>query len=78
MIAIGDSSFADILSHIHPHRRFAGRLFAPATADIHSRRANMAFCDGHVEYAKQDKWTEESDAARRRWNNDHEPHRETW
>ena len=46
--------------------------------DVHSRGANVAFCDGHVEYAKQRKWIEESDTARRRWNNDHEPHPETW
>ena len=46
--------------------------------DVHNRGANMAFCDGHVEYAKQRKWIEESDTARRSWNNDNEPHAETW
>lgn len=45
---------------------------------IHNRGANMVFCDGHVEHAKQLKWVEESERARRRWNNDNEPHPETW
>jgi prepilin-type processing-associated H-X9-DG protein len=44
----------------------------------HSGGANMVFCDGHVEYAKQERWIEASDGARRRWNNDHKPHPETW
>jgi prepilin-type N-terminal cleavage/methylation domain-containing protein/prepilin-type processing-associated H-X9-DG protein len=44
----------------------------------HNGGANVVFCDGHVEYAKQQKWLEPTDIARRRWNNDHEPHPETW
>jgi prepilin-type N-terminal cleavage/methylation domain-containing protein/prepilin-type processing-associated H-X9-DG protein len=44
----------------------------------HSGGANVVFCDGHVEYAKQQKWLEPTDTARRRWNNDHLPHPETW
>ena len=44
----------------------------------HKGGANILFCDGHVEYATQGKWIEKSDSARRRWNNDHEPHPETW
>jgi prepilin-type N-terminal cleavage/methylation domain-containing protein/prepilin-type processing-associated H-X9-DG protein len=44
----------------------------------HNGGANVVFCDGHVEYAKQRKWLEPSDTARRRWNNDNQPPRETW
>jgi len=44
----------------------------------HSGQANMLFCDGHVESARQTNWLSSSEAARRRWNNDHEPHPETW
>jgi len=44
----------------------------------HSGGANMMFFDGHVEYAKQAVWTAANDAARRRWNYDHEPHSEYW
>jgi prepilin-type processing-associated H-X9-DG protein/prepilin-type N-terminal cleavage/methylation domain-containing protein len=44
----------------------------------HSRAANMLFADGHVESARQTNWVAATDAARRRWNNDNEPHPETW
>lgn len=40
----------------------------------HSRGADAVFCDGHVEYGKTNVWTARNDPARRRWNNDHEPH----
>lgn len=46
--------------------------------DIHNKGANVVFCDGHVEYGKQQTWMEATDSARRRWNNDNEPHPETW
>ena len=46
--------------------------------DSHSGKANMLFCDSHVESARQTNWVSASEAARRRWNNDHEPHPETW
>ena len=44
----------------------------------HNRGENIVFCDGHVEYAKNVLWLQKSDRARQRWNNDNEPHRETW
>jgi prepilin-type processing-associated H-X9-DG protein len=44
----------------------------------HKGGANMLFSDGHIEYATQERWTEKTDPARRRWNNDHEPHPESW
>jgi prepilin-type processing-associated H-X9-DG protein/prepilin-type N-terminal cleavage/methylation domain-containing protein len=44
----------------------------------HSGQANMLFCDGHVESDRQTNWMAATDRARRRWNNDHEPHPETW
>ena len=47
-------------------------------AGRHSRGANVFFCDAHVEHAKLVKWNEPSDLARRRWNSDNKPHRETW
>jgi prepilin-type processing-associated H-X9-DG protein len=43
-------------------------------ANTHNGGANGLFCDGHVEHGKQDRWIEKTDRARRRWNNDHEPH----
>ena len=47
-------------------------------AGRHSRGANAFFCDAHIEHARLVKWNEPSDLARRRWNSDHKPHRETW
>ena len=46
--------------------------------NIHNNGANLLFCDGHVAYAKQTNWMAKTDRARRRWNNDNEPHAETW
>ena len=36
----------------------------------HNGRANVAFCDAHVEYGRTNLFT----AARERWNRDHQPH----
>ena len=44
----------------------------------HNGRANVVFCDGHVEHATGAKWVQKSDFARKRWNNDNQPHPETW
>ncbi|MHB8520945.1 MAG: DUF1559 family PulG-like putative transporter [Limisphaerales bacterium] len=53
-------------------------LLAELIVPRHNKGANAVFCDAHVEYAKRTVWLEKSDRARRRWNNDNEPHRETW
>ena len=44
----------------------------------HNHGANIVFCDGHVEWDKQAKWIRKSPDVRRRWNNDNQPHPETW
>jgi prepilin-type N-terminal cleavage/methylation domain-containing protein len=48
------------------------------TVHWHVTGAQSVFVDGHVEFAKDDALYGRTDAARRRWNNDHEPHPETW
>ncbi len=40
--------------------------------------ANTAFVDGHVEFIKDEALYGTNYAARLRWNNDHQPHPETW
>jgi prepilin-type processing-associated H-X9-DG protein len=40
--------------------------------------ANTLFADGHVHFEKNDALFSRTEEARRRWNNDHEPHPETW
>lgn len=47
-------------------------------APRHNNGENIVFCEGHVEYARHTAWLKKTDAARRRWNNDHDPHPETW
>jgi len=47
-------------------------------ADRHSGGANVVFCDTHVEFAKQTNWMKAVASVRERWNNDHQPHPETW
>jgi prepilin-type N-terminal cleavage/methylation domain-containing protein/prepilin-type processing-associated H-X9-DG protein len=84
MIAVGDYPPA-----YHPPRGQPGN---PQDGDIvgalddpddaldgrHNHGANVVFCDGHVEYANTNKSMEPTEPARKRWNNDHEPHPETW
>jgi prepilin-type processing-associated H-X9-DG protein len=49
-----------------------------AVGDWHNGGANMVFCDGHCEFAKQAVWAAATDAERELWNNDHQPHEELW
>jgi prepilin-type N-terminal cleavage/methylation domain-containing protein len=44
----------------------------------HDYGANAVFCDDHVEFGKLTAWMKRTDQARRRWNNDNQPHPETW
>ena len=75
MIAIGDTSFDHPgLEVISP---YLDNVF-DAIANIHNGGGNAVFCDGHVEYGKRAKWLEATETKRRRWNNDNEPHPETW
>lgn len=47
-------------------------------APRHDNGENVVFCDAHVEYARHIAWLKKTDVARRRWNNDHDSHPETW
>jgi len=44
----------------------------------HGGMYNVSFCDGHVESAHPMKFFRAADDVIRRWNVDHEPHRELW
>ena len=89
MIAIGDVSPGDTmeLPPGFPLRRIFGgsgrfdvcstnRMLWPGSP--HGGAANLLFIDGHVESGRQTNWVAATDIARRRWNNDGEPHPETW
>ncbi|MBX3747702.1 MAG: prepilin-type N-terminal cleavage/methylation domain-containing protein [Verrucomicrobiae bacterium] len=72
MLAIADA-VGNLFDYVNPYPDNKAALGQP-----HNAGANAVFVDGHVEYRKFRRWTEASDAARRIWNNDHEPHPETW
>jgi prepilin-type processing-associated H-X9-DG protein len=55
-----------------------GPLLQFLTGRRHAQGADIVFCDAHVEYAKTNVWTAKTEAARSRWNSDHQPHKEAW
>lgn len=81
MIALGDTDGSGTWDGDISFHRLAAPggpqpLFPPGNR--HKSGANIVFCDGHVEWARQAKWIERTDEAARRWNNDNKPHRELW
>jgi prepilin-type N-terminal cleavage/methylation domain-containing protein/prepilin-type processing-associated H-X9-DG protein len=82
MIAIADydPSYDDDGDGDHPDTLFSYCL----TGNHHRGRANVVFCDAHVEYAKTSAWaapaylfrntSQHTEAVRMRWNNDHQIH----
>jgi prepilin-type N-terminal cleavage/methylation domain-containing protein/prepilin-type processing-associated H-X9-DG protein len=79
MIALGDMNIAATPDGLSSSSFFISDpipIFWPAL--VHNRGANMLFCDGHIEWSSQTNWMAPNDSARRRWNNDNQPHRETW
>ncbi|HVY70849.1 MAG TPA: type II secretion system protein [Verrucomicrobiae bacterium] len=76
MIAVGDiGAWGTIWYHDRPLTPAQSWFFS---LPVHDRGANLAFCDSHVEFLAARKLEERSDTIRRRWNNDHQPHPETW
>jgi prepilin-type N-terminal cleavage/methylation domain-containing protein/prepilin-type processing-associated H-X9-DG protein len=75
MIAVADSL-----------KRDAGwfLLFFPSpghtnvNTSAHPKGYNMSFCDAHVDLVKRADFLDATEPARRRWNNDNQPHLETW
>ena len=50
----------------------------PGVGGWHDGGANVLFCDGHVQFAKQSYWTNGTPEVRSLWNNDNLPHPEYW
>ena len=82
MMAVGDG-FSGHDSKIFSGQGFLWRNdavtgFLDATANArHQGKANVVFCDGHVESPTlQFLFADNSDAALSHWNRDHQPHRE--
>lgn len=89
MIAIGDvepGTTSELPPGFSPRRIFSGSSWFDVCSNDrtrwpgnpHAGAANLLFVDGHVESARQANWIADTDTARRRWNNDHEPHPESW
>jgi len=81
MIAIADydPGYDDDGDGDHPDTLFSYCL----TGKHHRGRANVVFCDAHVEYARTNNWAApgyvfrfgpHNDGVRMRWNNDHQTH----
>jgi general secretion pathway protein G len=73
LIAIGEGA-----SWLFPNQRSDTPEGAGSVMAHHSGAANMIFADNHVEAAKRQRWVEESESSRKRWNNDNQAHPESW
>jgi prepilin-type processing-associated H-X9-DG protein len=74
MIAMGDSmsmpavnagTFSYLLAVVDGSR---------PSPERHNGGSNITFCDGHVQNILNNRLVENSETARRRWNNDNDPH----
>ena len=82
MIAIGDSNW-DLEKKGDPNWSGFIGMYAERQwpLELHGRRANLLFCDGHVQPLPRTEFTAqlvegqgEKERVARRWNRDHEPH----
>jgi prepilin-type N-terminal cleavage/methylation domain-containing protein/prepilin-type processing-associated H-X9-DG protein len=74
MIVMADSMYIPVISTtIYSYLLAVGDGSRPSP-DRHNGGSNITFADGHVQSILNKRLTEDSDPARRRWNNDHEPH----
>jgi hypothetical protein len=89
MIALGDAYMFEVgvpathtswtagllVIYPYPSARAMGKA---ADRERHDGHHNVEFCDGHIEYLKVEQLCAPTEAARKRWNNDHQPHPELW
>ncbi len=74
MIAIGDGA-----NWLSPNAPGGILNFTKGTVTApHGSGANIVFCDGHVFYGKRERWAGVPAVEWRQWNNDNQPHAETW
>jgi prepilin-type processing-associated H-X9-DG protein/prepilin-type N-terminal cleavage/methylation domain-containing protein len=75
MIAMADSMYMPVVSNTFSFALAAGSggRFSP---DRHQGGANVTFADGHVQNFLNARLTADTEPARCRWNNDHQPHPE--
>lgn len=70
------------LSFYEFQRKVVGLYWFDREKDLerrrHQGRFNIVFCDGHVESLRTNNVFTPTDEVTRRWNRDHEPHRDAW
>ncbi len=76
MIAMGDSMYVPTLKTVQYSFLLALGDGSKPSDERHNGGSNLTFADGHIENITNARLTEDSDTARRRWNNDHQPHHE--
>ncbi len=76
MIAIGDSMYAPVNTVQTFSYLLAVGDGSRLSPDRHNGGANIAFADGHAESILNSRLVADTDTARRRWNNDNQPHPE--
>ncbi len=74
MIVMGDSMYVPVTGTTTFSYLLALGDGSRPSPDRHNGGSNLSFADGHVINILNAKLIEDSDPARRRWNNDHEPH----
>jgi prepilin-type N-terminal cleavage/methylation domain-containing protein/prepilin-type processing-associated H-X9-DG protein len=80
MIALGDLQLPSNVFRfiISPWHKYPLGNLDSVIPTRHSGGSDMVFLDCHVEWSKRPGWIAETAKARLRWNNDHQPHPETW
>lgn len=76
MIAIADTPYSR--DRLDAHTNNLNWFQYTPRATWHKAGDDVLFCDGHVEFLKRMKIYAATDEVRRRWNNDGEPHPESW
>ncbi len=76
MIAMGDSMYAPVNTVQTFSYLLAVGDGSRLSPDRHNGGANIAFADGHAESILNSRLVADTDTARRRWNNDNQPHPE--
>lgn len=76
MIAMADSMFMPVVTTTTFSYLLAVGDGSRPSPDRHNGGSNIAFCDGHVQNIRNPELVADTVPARRRWNNDNNPHLE--
>ncbi len=74
MIAMGDSMYMPVVTAATFSYLLAVGDGSRPSPERHNGGSNISFCDGHVQNILNTRLIEDSEMARRRWNNDNQAH----